>query len=71
LQYPAFWYDWLKAFSSYFSSLFLVDCSSRLNARVDPGSLNAGKAWILGGREVDGFGGMCEQMRADSLQVLY
>jgi hypothetical protein len=36
----------------------LADCRARLNARVDPGALNAGQAWILGYRADDGFGGI-------------
>jgi len=36
-------------------SLFLVRCRARLNARVERGALNAGRAWILGCGVVDGF----------------
>jgi len=34
---------------------------------------SAGQAWILGSRavDVDGFGGICEQIRADCRQVLH
>jgi len=35
---------------------FLDEFRARRNARVDLGALNAGRAWILGGRVVDGFG---------------
>ena len=35
---------------------FLVGCRARLNARVELGALNAGRAWVLGGGAVDGFG---------------
>ena len=37
-------------------SLLLVRCRARLNARVERGALNAGRAWIPGGSVVDGFG---------------
>ena len=36
-------------------SLLLVRCRARLNARVERGALNAGRAWIPGGGVVDGF----------------
>jgi DNA helicase-2/ATP-dependent DNA helicase PcrA len=45
----------------YFLSIILVDCRARLNARVDPGALSAGQAWILGYRADDSFGGICER----------
>ena len=34
-------------------SLLSVGCRARLNARVEPGALNAGQARILGGGVVD------------------
>ena len=36
--------------------LLPVGCRARLNARVEPGALNAGQARILAGDVVDGFG---------------